>query len=199
MAINLDLMSPRLERALWWAAVWHDGQHRKASPVPYVQHPVAVAWMLDRLGFEEDVVIAALLHDAVEDTEATLEEVRVRFGDRVAELVAHCSEVKLDAEGKKRAWEDRKRDHLEALQAAPIEAKAIVLADTLHNLKSMAADLEEGPELWQRFNASKEQVLGYARAKVERLGEGVDSRLEALARRCREVLDGIDRKSEGEA
>src|SRR5262245_21992669 len=126
--------SLRLEKALRLASVWHRGQERRGSGVPYVRHVMAVAWILDRLGFDEDVAIAGLLHDAVEDTEVTVDEVRVEFGDRVAGIVGHCSEVKTDAEGHKRPWIDRKRDHLAALTSAPLEAKAVVLADKFHNL-----------------------------------------------------------------
>ncbi|QDV34332.1 HD domain-containing protein [Tautonia plasticadhaerens] len=186
-------LSPRLDLAIRWAAAWHDGQHRKSSGVPYIQHPIAVAWMLDRLGFDEDVVIAGLLHDVVEDTEATLDDVRGRFGARVADLVGHCSEEKLDAEGRKRPWADRKREHLELLRSAPIEAKAIVLADKLHNLGSIAADLAEGREVWGRFNAGRDQIIAMARSSIEGLGlvDG-DARLERLARGGLGVLSGIE-------
>src|SRR5215210_6858982 len=100
--------SQPLERASRWAAVRHHGQVRRGSGVPYVQHPMAVAWVLERLGFAEDVVIAGLLHDVVEDTDATLEQVAGEFGPVVAEIVGHCSEVKRDAQGNKRPWIDRK-------------------------------------------------------------------------------------------
>lgn len=188
-----SLVPPRLDLAIRWAAAWHDGQHRKSSGVPYIQHPIAVAWMLDRLGFDEDVVIAGLLHDVVEDTEATLDDVRGRFGARVAELVGLCSEVKLDREGRKRPWADRKREHLESLRSAPIEAKAIVLADKLHNLGSIAADLAEGREVWGRFNAGRDQIIAMARSSIEGLGlvDG-DARLERLARSGLDVLSGIE-------
>ncbi|MEW4568172.1 HD domain-containing protein [Tautonia sp. JC769] len=184
-----DPLTLRFERALRWAAIWHDGQHRKASPTPYVQHPVAVAWILDRLGFDEDVVIAALLHDVVEDTEATLDDLRDRFGDRVAGLVAHCSERKTDDEGRQRPWIDRKRDHLEALATAPEASKAIVLADCLHNMRSMVDDLAaEGPSFWGRFNAGRDQILERYRLVLDRLAGGSDDRLDTLARLGRSTL-----------
>ena len=81
------LFSINLERALRWASLGHAGQVRKGSGVPYVEHVVAVAMIVDRLDFEEDVVIAALLHDVVEDTDATLDDVRARFGPAVAAIV----------------------------------------------------------------------------------------------------------------
>ena len=83
-------MSPRLERALRSSAVWHAGQTRKGSDVPYFVHAAAVALILDRAGFEEDVVIAGLLHDVVEDTGATFDDVAAGFGPAVV-LSATCS------------------------------------------------------------------------------------------------------------
>ena len=141
---DLSLMNPRLDAALRYAAACHEGQTRRASSVPYFEHVVAVGWILDRAGFGEDVVIAGLLHDVVEDTRATLEDIEERFGAVVAGLVDSCSEVKTDAQGIKRPWIDRKRDHLAALLEAPVEARAVMLADKLHNLISIEVDLGQG-------------------------------------------------------
>lgn len=187
---NRDLMSFELERALRWGAVAHDGQFRKGEKTPYYEHVVGVALILDRLGFEEAVVIAGLLHDVVEDTETTLDQVRERFGDKVAETVAACSEIKTDASGRKRPWIDRKRDHLEALSGASLEVRAVILADKLHNLLSIACDLEEGRPVWSIFNAPRADVLWYYRATVDLVGSG-DPRLLRLAERCRELLDTL--------
>ena len=120
--MTIDLMTLRLERALRWSAECHQGQTCRSSPTPYFEHVMAVALVLDRAGFGEDVVIAGLLHDVIEDTEATFEDVAARFGADVAETVRHCSEVKLDASGNKRPWIDRKRDHIAAIAFAPMAA-----------------------------------------------------------------------------
>jgi guanosine-3',5'-bis(diphosphate) 3'-pyrophosphohydrolase len=184
-------MTLKLERALRWAAEGHRGQARRGSGVPYVQHVMAVAMILDRLGFAEDVVISGLLHDIVEDTEATLGQVEREFGASVAEVVRFCSEVKTDAEGFKRPWMDRKRDHIEALAEAPVEALAVVLADKLHNLLSIQLDLDSGSDVWATFHAGRVDVLWYYRTMIERFGKG-DSRLERLADECREVLAAIE-------
>src|SRR3954452_6256718 len=169
-------IGPTLERALRWAAQCHQGQRRKGSDTPYIQHPMAVALILDRAGFPEDVVVAGLLHDVVEDTDATEDQVRTRFGPAVAELVRHATEIKLDAEGRKRPWLDRKRDHLEALASAPVEARAVALADKLHNLLSIELDLGDGRPVWPAFNAERALVLRNYRTAIERLGSG-DPRL----------------------
>ena len=190
------LLSTRLDRALRWAATWHDGQHRKASPVPYIQHPTAVALMLDRLGYPEDVVIAGLLHDAAEDTEATLDDIRERFGERVAALVGHCSERKRDDRGASRPWIDRKREFLDALSAAPSEARAIVLADKLHNLRSIAIDLEDGLPVWDRFNAPRDRVLWYYGAVIDAARAAGDPRLDTLDAQCREIFGRLSDPAE---
>jgi guanosine-3',5'-bis(diphosphate) 3'-pyrophosphohydrolase len=163
-----DLMTPRLDRALRMASAGHDGQVRRGSGVPYVEHVTAVAWILDRAGFDEDVIIAGLLHDLVEDTVATLEDER----------------------GLKRPWLDRKRDHLAAIATAPVEARAVILADKLHNLISIAIDLREGHPVWGEFHADRDQVLWYYHAVLDRCRSD-DPRLQTLELRCREVLDEI--------
>ena len=183
-------MTPRLERALRWSAACHAGQTRKASAVPYFAHVAAVAMILDRAGFDEDVVIAGLLHDVVEDSEATLDDVAAGFGPTVREIVSLCSEIKVDAEGRKRPWIDRKRDHLMAMAGATTAARAVLLADKLHNLTSIELDLDEGRPVWAAFNAERAQVLWYYRSAIDACALG-DPQVEALAASCREVLGRI--------
>lgn len=185
------LLTLNLERALRWAAICHRGQSRRGCEAPYIEHAMGVALILDRLGFDEEVVIAGLLHDVVEDTPATSEQIEARFGAVVAETVRHCSEVKTDAEGRKRPWIDRKRDHLEALAQAPTSARAVILADKLHNLLSIELDLREGRPVWPTFHAERAQVLWYYRATLEQLGAG-DPRLETLATHALRTLAAIE-------
>jgi (p)ppGpp synthase/HD superfamily hydrolase len=192
------LYSLDLERALRFAARCHRHQLRKASDTPYIEHVMGVALLLDRLGFAEEVVIAGLLHDVVEDTDATLEQVEAEFGSEVAETVRHCSEVKTDAAGNKRPWADRKRDHLAALAHAPVAARAVVLADKLHNLISMELDLREGRVVWQAFNADRAQVIDYYNRTLEQLGTD-EQRLVDLAARGRRTLAAIEEFESGKS
>jgi guanosine-3',5'-bis(diphosphate) 3'-pyrophosphohydrolase len=189
-----DWITPRLERTLRWSALCHLGQTRKGSDIPYFEHAAAVALILDRAGFDEDVVIAGLLHDVVEDTAATLEDVGERFGPDVSEIVRHCSEIKLDAEGRKRPWIDRKRDHLAALAGASTAVWAVILADKHHNLTCIDLDLEEGHPVWSQFNAERSQVLWYYRATIDAAPRD-DPRLISLAAACRTVLARIESRS----
>jgi (p)ppGpp synthase/HD superfamily hydrolase len=184
-------MTLRLEQAMRSAAQAHAGQLRKTTGTPYFEHVAAVALILDRAGFPEDVVIAGLLHDVVEDTATTFEEVATLFGPPVSELVRHCSEVKTDEHGNKRSWIERKRDHLAALADVPTEALGIILADKLHNLTSIELDLREQRPVWSQFHAPRERVLWYYHATIDLCDRG-DSRLEQLAISCRQVLERVE-------
>jgi guanosine-3',5'-bis(diphosphate) 3'-pyrophosphohydrolase len=185
------LMSPQFDEALCWAAQCHQGQFRRGGKTPYIAHVVAVATILERARFEEDVVIAGLLHDVVEDTPATLAEVAARFGEDVAEIVGYCSEIKTDESGVERPWIDRKCDHIAALADAPATARAVVLADKLHNLVSIERDLLVGRPVWPLFHAGRDQVLWYYHAIIDRCGAG-EHRLVQLAEACREVLSRVE-------
>jgi (p)ppGpp synthase/HD superfamily hydrolase len=178
------------------AATGHLDQVRKGSVTPYIEHPMAVALILDRSGFDEETVIAGLLHDLVEDTDVTLEQIRATFGDRVAEIVDHCSEVKLDASGARRPWIDRKRDHLASAANAPESARAVILADKLHNLISIRLDQAEGRPVWSSFHADRDQVLWYYRAMIDACRSGGPG-LSGLAKECLECLDAITAKDVG--
>lgn len=181
-----------LERALRLALRAHQGQERKGSPgVPYSTHVVAVSWILQRFGFGDEAAAAGLLHDVVEDTSISLDELRREFGEEIASLVAACSELKLDEEGRKRPWAVRKREALDGLCEAPVEARAVALADKLHNLICIESDLIEGRDVWPSFNAERESVLAYYREAARRW-VGQDPRTELLGAACDSVLDRIE-------
>jgi len=183
-------VSERLETALRWAASAHAAQTRKGTDVPYVQHPAAVALILERAGWPEPVVIAGLLHDLVEDTEVTLDDLRATFGGEIAEYVARCTERKRDDQGRPRPWADRKREWIESVAAGPVEVRAIALADKLHNLASLAYDLKRGAHDWSRFRAGRNEQLAYHAELIDRFGTG-DARLEALADAARALLESV--------
>jgi (p)ppGpp synthase/HD superfamily hydrolase len=186
------VFSTRLEAAIRRAAWAHRGQSRKGSDLPYLVHPFSVAMILDRLRFPEDVVIAGLLHDVVEDSGATLDEIGSEFGPDVALWVGCCSEAKTDVSGAKRPWIDRKRDYLLALRFAPAEAKAVALADKLHNLVSIRHDLLAGADVWSLFSAGRDDVLRFHHSAIEEIGHG-EPGLSRLVIECREILVEIER------
>ena len=185
-----------LERGLRVAAEAHHGQTRKASDVPYLTHPVAVAMLLQQHGFDdEEILAAALLHDVVEDTAVTAEQLAEQFPPAVVELVAHLTERKQDESGGKRPWEDRKREHLEQIKTAPLAARAIALADKLHNLSTMAYDVEAGADLSDRFNASFDRLFWYYESMINAAAQN-DADLDSLATAARTALSSVRRHSE---
>lgn len=139
--------------AIEFAARAHHGQYRKASPLPYIIHPLNVARILIECGAPDEIVIAAVLHDVVEDTKVTLDQVRAEFGQEVARLVEGMSEP-----DRKDTWENRKRGTLKFLENAPQDLLLIELADKLDNIREISNDIaREGDAVWKRFNRGRDR------------------------------------------
>lgn len=137
----------RIQRALEFAALAHRRQVRKDTEIPYIIHPVAVAWHLQAAGCEEELVVAGLLHDVTEDAQVTPEALRELFGNRVASIVASCSEP-----DKSLPWVQRKEHTIRQLLTGDDDCRAVAAADKLHNAQSMLADFRvAGHALWSRF------------------------------------------------
>ena len=161
------ILSQRFEQALVYAAILHSGQGRKGTPVPYVSHVLSVAALALENGANEDEAIAALLHDAVEDAGGAprLEDIRCRFGQTVAEIVAGCTDTD---ETPKPPWEERKRRYIAQLAHGSDSVKLVSCADKVHNARSIVADLREHSEaIWSRFTTGKSGTLWYYRTLVE--------------------------------
>lgn len=157
----MEAYSDRFEAALALAAGAHHDQERKAGGDPYIVHLVHVAVILIRHGFAEDVVVAGLLHDIVEDQEVPLRDIEAGFGPAVAETVAALTEWKVE-DGEERPWEVRKREALEHLRQAGPEAVAVKAADTLHNARSLGFVLRrDGPTVWDDFKRGPAETLWY--------------------------------------
>lgn len=163
------MYSGRLDEAFVFAHRLHRAQRRKGSGVPYVTHLMAVAALVGEHGGTEDQVIAALLHDAVEDQggEATLEVIRQRFGEAVARYVVACSDAFTEP---KPPWRERKETFLRELAAAPPDVKLLVAADKLHNAQTTLGDLKHmGSVVWDRFQGRREGTLWYYETAVASL------------------------------
>jgi (p)ppGpp synthase/HD superfamily hydrolase len=160
-------LSRRFEEALVFAAHRHRDHFRKASEVPYVSHLLAVAALVMEHGGEEDAVIAALLHDAVEDQKATLRELRDLFGDEVAAVVDACSDTDEDP---KPPWRERKVAFLETIPSMSAAAKLVVAADKLHNVRSIVEEYRLiGEEVWERFSGGRDGSLWYYESVAQAL------------------------------
>ena len=162
-------MSTFLDSALIFAARAHNKQNRKGTDIPYIVHPVGVMLTLIECGESDpELLAAALLHDTVEDTGATLNQLREKFGERVARIVEGCSEP-----DKNDSWENRKSHTIDYLKTAPHEIQLVSAADKLHNLRSMITDYEEmGDMLWSRFKRGKDDIAWYYRSVLASLREG---------------------------
>jgi guanosine-3',5'-bis(diphosphate) 3'-pyrophosphohydrolase len=186
-------VSSVIEQAMRVAAVAHREMRRKASDVPYIAHPASVALILSQAGFhDENILAAALLHDVVEDTEVTFDDLSRQFSPAVVDHVRALTEEKRDGEGNKRPWEDRKRDHLEHLKQSSLGARAIALADKLHNLQSILVEMEQqGMGVWAQFNALPDRALWYYRSMLAACDQG-EPELRGLADSCRTLIDRVE-------
>jgi len=168
--LDATALTERFDRALLYATHVHGGQVRKGTSIPYVAHLLAVAATVIEYGGSEDMAIAALLHDAVEDQggEPRLSDIRNRFGDRAADIVRSCSDsvVNSSAGHNKEDWHTRKTQYIEHLNKVDRETLLVSLADKIHNARSILRDLrkpEIGITVWARFKNSKEKTLWYYR------------------------------------
>ena len=149
--------------AIHTAIAAHGDQRRKLDNDLYVAHPIEVGMILAKHGLPDEVIIAGLLHDTLEDTSLTYEEIQNTFGSRVAMYVAYCTE-----KNKKDPWKKRKIDYLKGLENAPLDVLYIVCVDKLVNLSSVDRHMEEhGPALWEAFNAGYEEQKWYYTAILE--------------------------------
>ena len=166
----MAIFSGRIEGAISLALRAHEGQVRKGDgQLPYIVHPVTVALILSRYTGDEDTIIAGLLHDTLEDTRVTAEELEQAFGAKVREMVQDVTESSLPG----LSWETRKARYLRHLQTAPRASLLIAAADKTANLISMiAAHTTSGDALWERFNASAAQKFEFYR-RVGALIKGV--------------------------
>ena len=160
-------LGPRFLRAFSFAAEKHAGQTRKASTTPYIAHLMGVASLVLEFGGEEDLAVAALLHDVVEDCGGApmLKEVRGRFGSRVAKIVEGCTDSDTIP---KPPWRERKETYIRHLKSADAATRLVSAADKLNNVRSILSDYREvGESIWARFHGGREGTLWYYRALLQ--------------------------------
>jgi (p)ppGpp synthase/HD superfamily hydrolase len=144
-------------KAIEFATKAHSGLYRKGTKIPYITHPLNVAQILIEYECPESVVTAGILHDTLEDTQATVDDIRDAFGYEVADLVNAVSEP-----NKSDTWENRKAHTIKHLKTASPEVLMISLADKMDNIKKIREDYEKiGNKVWERFNRPKEKQKWY--------------------------------------
>jgi len=186
----VHILTGRFKDALGFAFDLHATQIRKGSGVAYIAHLLSVAGLVIEDGGDEDESIAALLHDAVEDQGGpeTLEMIRERYGERVAEIVEGCS----DSQGlPKPPWRGRKEAYIAHLRQATPSVRKVSLADKIHNARDILMSHQIcGEVVWTRFRGGKEGTLWYYRTLVEVFR---DNRDDALVAELDRVVTELER------
>lgn len=199
-------LTDRFDRAFAYVSLVHGGQRRRGTSAPYIAHLMAVSATVLEYGADEDVAVAALLHDTAEDQggEPRLADIRSRFGDRVARIVEACSDSLVNTGGgrPKLAWEDRKGSFLARLRVADEDFFRVCLADKVHNTRSILRDLRTadiGLRIWDRFSVPKEKSLWYYRSAVDafrearrRLSGGELGRIDQLVDEFAELVSALE-------
>ena len=158
----------------------HNGQRRKGTGIPYIAHILGVTAIAMEYGADEDQSIAALLHDAAEDGggEATLAEIRARFGDVVGDIVLGCSDSLVEDPEDKLPWQARKENYLAHLEGASASVCLVSAADKLHNVRSIIRDYQEhGEAIWDRFQGKRDGTLWYYETVAHTLARRYHSQL----------------------
>jgi len=147
-------MMNKIEEAIIYATIMHQGKVRKLRSIPYILHPLEVAQIISTMTDDQDVITAGILHDIVEDTDGTLKEIEKRFGERVAFLVASESENDYPGESRADSWKQRKEESLKILKESDDQGvRMLWLADKLANIRSVAGNYSEhGDKVWEIFH-----------------------------------------------
>ncbi len=160
------MLSDKFTEALVYATQLHATQIRKGSGIPYIAHLLGVASIALEYGANESEVIAALLHDAIEDQGGAKirDEIQQRFGETVAQIVEGCTDTDITP---KPPWRDRKEAYIAHIPKASTSVRLVSAADKLYNAQSILKDYRQmGDEIWQRFTGKKEGTLWYYRSLV---------------------------------
>lgn len=164
---NKPLLGDRFSQALVYASQLHNNQVRKGSNIPYISHLLSVTALVLEDGGTEDEAIAALLHDAIEDQggDKTRQEIRIKFGDRVAQIIEGCTESEVIP---KPPWKERKLATINKLRHASPEVRRVTLADKVHNARSILGDWYRiGDAIWERFKTGKAGTVWYLKSIAE--------------------------------
>jgi myo-inositol-1(or 4)-monophosphatase len=151
---NQPLNTTLLDRAIIFAVQAHAGTERRGRGYPYIVHPLEAVGIVATMTADQELLAAAALHDTVEDTNVTVEQIRAEFGERIASLVADESEERTEGVSKEDSWHDRKQAAIDRLSHASLDAKMVALGDKLSNMRTIAHDYAKiGDALWSRFHA----------------------------------------------
>ncbi len=142
-----------LDRAIIFAVKAHAGQERNGKGFPYIVHPMEAMEIVATITPDQELLAAAVLHDTIEDTEITLENIRSEFGERVANIVQAESDIETEGISEKDSWQLRKQQAIDRLAAASRDTKIVAIGDKLSNMRAITRDyIQKGDGLWDIFH-----------------------------------------------
>ena len=174
---NKPLNTDLLDRAIIFAVNSHKGTERRGKGFPYVVHPLEAVSIVSTMTRDQELLAAAALHDTIEDTSVTMEDIRREFGERVARLVEEESDKFAEGVSEEDSWHDRKKAAIDRLAKASRDAKMVALGDKLSNARAIWRDYKTiGDELWKIFHAKdKASHEWHYRGLAESLSELSDT------------------------
>lgn len=150
---NKFIDSELLDRAIVFAVKAHHNTERRGKGFPYIVHPLEAVEIVATITPDQELLAAAALHDTIEDTEVTVEDIRKEFGDRIANIVHAESDQETEGVSEEDSWHARKQAAIDRLAAAPYEAKIVAMGDKLSNMRAIWRDYQQkGDELWKIFH-----------------------------------------------
>ena len=153
---NKPLDTELLDRAIVFAVRAHAGTERRVKGFPYIVHPMEAVEIVATMTPDQELLAAAALHDTVEDTDVTVEQIRAEFGERIASLVASESDTPVQGVSPEESWRIRKQAAIDRLAAASLDAKMVALGDKLSNMRAIARDYAmQGDALWNLFRVKE--------------------------------------------
>lgn len=151
--MNKYLNSDLLDRAIIFAVNAHHNTERRGKGFPYIVHPMEAVEIVATITPDQELLAAAALHDTIEDTDVTVDDIRREFGNRVAELVHAESDQFTEGVSEEDSWHDRKQAAIDRLAAASHDAKIVAMGDKLSNMRAIWRDYQtKGDELWKIFH-----------------------------------------------
>jgi GTP pyrophosphokinase len=161
-----------IQQSIEFAFLKHDGQYRKGSRVPYISHPLRVMGLVMEYTADDETIIAAVLHDVVEDAGGLLvaEEIRERFGKNVCRYVLECSDSTTPPNTPKPEWRERKENFINRIATITKQSRLIITCDKIDNMQSMLRDKErQGKDFWQNFKGGYDGTIWYLKSVLEQL------------------------------
>ena len=152
---NKPLDTQLLDRAIIYAVKAHAGTERRGKGFPYIVHPMEAVEIVATITPDQELLAAAALHDVVEDTDFSIEDIRAAFGERIAALVEKETDIEIAEQDESMSWHARKQAAIDRLAEAPRDAKIVAMGDKLSNMRAIARDYSKvGDDLWNLFHVT---------------------------------------------